>query len=105
MGEDHGTDQALENPKGTETKGAPENREEMIEEGGWPTNFREDKDDDLKEDEDAVDDCPEDSCRLVGDVAISVNKRLRQRRTLLQIMKVRTGCSHNSAGLYHLIAM
>jgi hypothetical protein len=51
MGKDGGSNQALENSKGAETKSCPENREELVKGGHGPATFGEDEDDDLSDDE------------------------------------------------------
>ena len=49
-----------------------ENREEAVEEGSRPPNFRHDEDDGLEDDEEPVEHGPERTRRLVGDGAAPV---------------------------------
>ena len=70
--EDCCADEALEDAEWPEPEVAAEHGEVVVEEGVRPADLGEDEGDDLKHDEDAVDDCPEDTGGLVGYVAITV---------------------------------
>ena len=70
MGENGGTDQTLENSKGTETKACAENWEESVEGGHGPATFGEDEDDDLGDDEQLINDGPKDASYLVRNCAV-----------------------------------
>lgn len=70
VGEDSGTDEALEDTQCAETEVAAEYREVTVEEAGGPPEFGENESDDLEDDEQAVDNGPEYSCRLVWNGAI-----------------------------------
>ncbi len=67
MGQDSCTDEALEDAKSTETKLAPEHWEETVEESSGPAKLRENEDDDLEDDEKAINDRPENARWLVWD--------------------------------------
>ena len=70
--EDRRADEALEDAEWPEPEVAAEHGEVVVEEGVGPADLREDEGDNLEHDEDAVDDCPEDTSGLVGHVAITV---------------------------------
>ena len=58
--------QALDGAEGAEAEVLAEDGEEAVEEDGGPPDLGEDEDDDLEDDEQPVDDCPEHACGLVG---------------------------------------
>ena len=66
--------QALENSKGAKAKGRAKHREEAVEKRHWPADLGEDEEDDLEDDEQAVDDGPEDACGLIGHRAVPVHE-------------------------------
>lgn len=67
--------QALDDTERTEAKFGPEHREIFVEKGGRPANLGEDEDDDLKDDEQTVEDGPECTGRLVGHRAVTASQK------------------------------
>ena len=63
--------QALNDAESADAKIVSKDREELLEESRGPTDFREEKDDDLSDDQKAVEDGPEDPSRLVGNGRIA----------------------------------
>ena len=81
--EDRRADEALEDAERAQAEVGPEHGEVLGEEGGGPADLGEDEDDDLEDDEEAVDDGPEDAGGLVRDGAASADggeRRCRMRR-------------------------
>lgn len=64
--------QALEDPEWSQAKVRPKNREESIEERHRPRSLGKEEDDDLEDDEETVDECPEDAGGLVRDGTVSI---------------------------------
>lgn len=99
--------QALDDTERTEAKFGPEHREIFVEKGGRPANLGEDEDDDLKDDEQTVEDGPECTGRLVGHRAVTASQKrhtsARDRQhergcgMVMQEWKTRTQCTHNSS--------
>jgi hypothetical protein len=69
---EEGNIQAFNDAKCTRSEFVPENREKPVEECHWPTTLWHEKDDDLSDDEQAVQDSPEDASGLIGNCASSV---------------------------------
>ena len=67
--EDRRTDEALEDAQGTKAKVLTEDGEVGREEARGPADLREDEDDDLEDDQQAVDNRPEHARRLIRDGA------------------------------------
>ena len=61
--------QSLEDPERTKAKLRPEHWEKAIEEGHRPGDLGQDEEDELEDDEKAIDDCPEDTRWLIGNGA------------------------------------
>ena len=78
MREDRGADEALEDAEWPKPEVAAEYGEVVVEEGVGPADLGQDESDDLEHDQDAVDDCPEDTSSLIGYVAITVMRRRGQ---------------------------
>jgi hypothetical protein len=64
--------QSLENTESTKPKVRAKHREKAVKESGWPANFRQEKDNNLEDDEKAVNDGPENTPDLVGHGAVPV---------------------------------
>lgn len=64
-----GSDQSLEDSQCTSTKIRTEDREVPVEELDWPTDLGEDQDNSLEDDQQAGNDRPEHSSRLIRDCA------------------------------------
>lgn len=60
-----GTNKTLEEADGTEPEVRAQHGEELVEELIWPANLGEHENDDLEDYHEAVDNRPEDACRLV----------------------------------------
>jgi len=71
VGENRGSNESLEDPERAKAKLRTEHREKAIEEGHRPGDLGKDKEDELEDDEKAIDDCPEDTCWLIGNGATS----------------------------------
>ena len=69
MAVDLSTNKALKHTNGTHTMLITEERKETCKESIWPADFAEDEKDDLEEDKDAVEDCPEGPRGAVGEVS------------------------------------
>jgi hypothetical protein len=63
--------QALKDAHGTEPKVVPKNRKKAIEKGSRPAKFGQDEDNNLADDEQAIDNGPKGSSRLVRNGAAS----------------------------------
>lgn len=66
MGEDRSANEALHDAESAEAKVFPENREVTIKESPRPTEFREQEDDSLANDQQSVEDSPKGTRRLIG---------------------------------------
>lgn len=71
VGENRGSDESLEDPERAKAKLRTEHREKAIEEGHRPGDLGKDEEDELEDDEKAIDDCPEGTCWLIGNGATS----------------------------------
>ena len=69
--EDCRANKALEDSERAEAEVGAQDGEVLGEEGGGPADLGEDEDDDLEDDEEAVDDSPENTSRLIWYCAIS----------------------------------
>ena len=67
-------DEALEDTERSQTEAGAEHWEEAVEETGRPPDFRQNENNDLEDDEEAVDDGPEDACGLVGYCAVPMSE-------------------------------
>jgi len=81
MGENCGSNQALNDAESADAKVVSKNGEEPIEESRGPTDFGKEEDDDLSDDQKTVEDGPEDAGRLVGngrigDVIVADGRRV-----------------------------
>ena len=65
--------QALDDAESPDAKFVSKHGEEPLEESRGPTDFRKEEDDDLSNDQKAVEDGPEDAGWLVGNGRITVN--------------------------------
>lgn len=64
--------QSLENTKSTKSKARTKHREKAVKERGWPANFGKEKNDNLEDNKQAVDDSPKNAANLVGYGAVPI---------------------------------
>jgi hypothetical protein len=69
VGEDRCPDECLENPEWAEAKLRTEDREKAVEERHRPRDLGKEEKDELEDDEETVDHCPEGTCKLIGNCA------------------------------------
>lgn len=86
--------QALNDAESSDAKIISKDGEEPVEESRGPTDFREEEDGDLSDDQETVEDGPEDASRLVGNGRIAIEKAWARTR-VDHGRKTRTGHNHN----------
>lgn len=74
MREHRGSDETLEDTEGADSEFRSQHREELVEEFRRPSDLRKDHDDDLEDNEQAVENSPENTSRLIGHSATPIKK-------------------------------
>lgn len=70
----------MNDAEGADAKIASKDGEKLVEESRGPADFGEEEDEDLSDDQEAVEHGPEDACRLVGDGRVAVELRVNGTR-------------------------
>ena len=76
MTQHSGTNTCLEQSNRSQPEICPKDREESVKELVRPSNLRQEKDDNFKDDEQAVEDCPEYTSWLIRDCTTSARKEI-----------------------------